>query len=429
MFSQFCALPVAGEAYLLQYGRWKALIDGGWGVRPLLRALQPFGHPLELHAVICTHNDQDHAGGLTGLLGSPRSPKVGEFWLPGSWSSRMDDLLLRPSHFIKELRREIFEKFASDILRASESPQLAERETIFGSEVSNTVFEALITENAGSSRELDSPHDSEQRGRHSEPQTLAHESDWLRILRSQVRNRAVAEELSVPPLSRIDDGQQFPLNERRKLYNVLHRSIEAAERIRAIAYQAMVYDIPIRWFDFSSFKKIGRQRGGWPYRLVPVNSRELIDPRIPGLDRLTYLALTTVNRESLVFYFVESGHKPGALFCADSPMHFEDLPSVNWLCQFPQPELPIIVTAPHHGRCSNKSAYPYIDHWLNSEAAPIWIRAGGQLRWPCLELRRRTPRYCTQCKASSCSTLRMQHFVSCSCHPRWLHVFGTPCRC
>ncbi|WP_217619573.1 MBL fold metallo-hydrolase, partial [Achromobacter sp. GbtcB20] len=78
------ALPIKGESYLLQYMGKLILVDGGYTGSSLALALKKqLGKPnIHLDVVVCTHNDKDHAGGLTDLLDRP-GITASEFWLPG----------------------------------------------------------------------------------------------------------------------------------------------------------------------------------------------------------------------------------------------------------------------------------------------------------------------------------------------------------
>ena len=55
--------------------------------------------------MVCTHNDADHAQGILGFLRSSLTCK--EVWLPGSWTTRLTDLLLHPDEFIFTLYNDI----------------------------------------------------------------------------------------------------------------------------------------------------------------------------------------------------------------------------------------------------------------------------------------------------------------------------------
>src|SRR4051812_38034551 len=97
---QLIALPVKGEAFLLQRDRYHILVDGGGGSN---RNSRPSGKALsnallavrpnlrKLDVVVCTHADGDHAAGLASFLdywwtdraaGPGRDIRVKEFWLP-----------------------------------------------------------------------------------------------------------------------------------------------------------------------------------------------------------------------------------------------------------------------------------------------------------------------------------------------------------
>src|SRR5687767_11302162 len=83
MTIRFEALPVGrGDSFLLRNGNTAVLFDGGQSLGQVARFLE-FKELTQINAVICSHNDSDHANGLFGVLES--RVEVEEVWLPVYW--------------------------------------------------------------------------------------------------------------------------------------------------------------------------------------------------------------------------------------------------------------------------------------------------------------------------------------------------------
>lgn len=133
--------------------------------------------------------------------------------------------------------------------------------------------------------------------------------------------------------------------------------------------------------------------------LEPVNACELLTPpRRPKTPLVHYLALSRINRHSLVFQAIETRDMPSVLFCGDSPLTGGRRSA--WLGLRRVPTHGLLATAPHHGRKSNAGAYAIVDGW-GVRGRTIWVKAGNSAP-PCPELKIRN-RTCTQC---TCIALR-----------------------
>jgi hypothetical protein len=146
--------------------------------------------------------------------------------------------------------------------------------------------------------------------------------------------------------------------------------IDTAKAIRDIAAQAIKYKVRIRWFDFNAFVKSGRPRGGVAKFLVPLNAVELAPA--PKLS-LNWLALlTAINEESLVFFAPPYLDRLGVVFCGDSPLGDGPGYRNSFLSVTPQPLLPVVATAPHHGSENNSIAYSHLNNWCR---VMVWLKA------------------------------------------------------
>jgi hypothetical protein len=111
----------------------------------------------------------------------------------------------------------------------------------------------------------------------------------------------------------------------------------------------------------------------------------------PSGTLFTRLALTTVNKESLVLYSPRDHQAPGVLFCADS-----DLQGV------PLPLRPLdLITVPHHGAEANQDMYIAVKSALGESLNTLtWVRSDSRAKkLPCsayCELPGR--KFCTVCR-------------------------------
>lgn len=384
----FEALPVKGDAFLLATDRYHLLVDGGGSATTLAKALSGVSR---LDVVICTHADLDHAGGLTKILGVAKTLTVGEFWLPGNWTDYLEDLVLRPDEFASALGDEIYEIFADGWSDDTSSCDDEGEPLPYDLEILHRTGSLSDHDRRADGIDVVQP-DRELRpipaddwfaalGREFQSSTGATLPDAETVAAASARGRPFAK-----PLTKQQD------NRRR---TILADAIETAKRIREIAIQAIAHRVKVRWFDFSAFKR-SPPSGGWPGLIQPVNACELVmPPPRPRVSRANFIALTTVNLESLVFQAIERPGIPGVLFCADSPLTggrhgpWPGLPRV--------PSGGILMTAPHHGRVSNAGAYAIAEGWLPSGSTEFtWVRSGGR-GLPCAELRGRQRRFCTAC--------------------------------
>lgn len=312
-----------------------------------------------LDVVVCTHNDADHANGLIGLLGDDRID-VDELWLPSTWAHRIDDLVGDPLDFLEEL--------AGDIERGVRPGTRAEVD------VEDVADELDVDVGPEPQPILEDRRFPEPSGQQAEPLPEA----W--------GDTTLPEESLPQPDVEVTD--------------LLWKSAkQAAENIRKLVHAAAKRGVPVRWFDYRLFDASKTPDGGEPW-LEPVNSVEVSLGQArssgAGLSALAYLALTTTNRESLVFRHPDDWPPSGdVLFNADSDLRFG-------LGHVPGPNRPVLATVPHHGSCENRDAIKKIEKWAKDKSQITWIRSDSRFpRRPCrcfTNTARPGEVFCTTCK-------------------------------
>ena len=153
-------------------------------------------------------------------------------------------------------------------------------------------------------------------------------------------------------------------------FRLFLEAVLSACRIREIALVAYHSGVLIRWFDYIG-RSEGTAKGGNKF-LVPVNAREVDRIRRPRRSALEYLALTTSNRESLVFFSPSLGDDVAVLFTADSDLSFRQ--RIRW-------DHKMLITAPHHGSEENKYAYERFRQDTCSRISDVvWVRSDGKFK-------------------------------------------------
>jgi hypothetical protein len=368
---RFIALPVGqGDAFYLKTPSGSVLVDGGRGIArfPALFMQTTRAHGADI--LVCTHNDADHTNGIIGFLDAGLECR--EIWLPGRWL-RVLPHALNPNP-------EVAEALAEQALQAARALRN---------------YSVIVTDEE-SPFEIYGERASEQPERYAEgisrePQRYCEESRSSESYRDDSKDgwpSELARDLEGGPLPKWDnfvapfpwffDWPPYPWARYgwpilRQVYNdpivwrLYFGAVEAAERIRRIAQLAYHRGVAVRWFQYTKACPQGGTR--W---LRPLNGREVayVTPaRIEGL--LFELALTTANRESLVFW-ADLDDCPGVLFSADSDLSdIAQLPNLSGA----------IITAPHHGSEANANAYSKVRQYFGgSKARVTWIRSDGRFR-------------------------------------------------
>lgn len=333
--STFIALPVAcGDAFYLRRPAKSILIDGGKSTNAFPGIFTNYTSSTHVDLLVCTHNDADHANGVLGFLRSELT--CSELWLPGTWLDALPRLL-RP-----------FETVFEDLLF---EPELTEMRDVGRAE----------------------PHEDDLR-LNGWPQSVA-----LLLEEAPVWPTATFTPY-VFMLRAVPDSHRGPWVEMQAL-------IAAGQRIRDIAIQAVQRGLPVRWFEHAP----ASPGGGTPGILEPLSSKAKTRVAPSSRTLREHLRLTTVNKESLVFWAPQHESSPGVLFCADSD--FEGIQSLPLVAN-------TIVTAPHHGAESNASVYLKVDP--NKSENVTWVRSDSHTaKRPCSAYKARANRYCTLCSGAA----------------------------
>lgn len=387
--NRFIALPVGqGDAFYLELERsdFRVLVDGGKSRRAISSLVNSICRTKFLDVLVCTHNDADHAYGISGLL-EEWDGTIKEVWLPGSWTLRIDDLLAKPWQFFHELDQNIVD--------------------ICKKEISNITLENIIDiqEMSDNQSGKDQSIDIDK--------VIGNSKDWfgnlLPIYPGYIAD--ISDYFFDWPVFLFPDDGRYNSS---SLISLFWETIRAAINIRQIAKLAYNRGCKIRFFEFG--QNIG---GGEIGRLVPVYSGEMVAIYPRKINALSYLSLTVQNKQSLVFFSPEIDNEPAVLFSADSDLNFP-LPDPK-PCRIP------IVTSPHHGSDDNKNAYSAVSRWLHDTDA-IWIRSDMKsTKRPGDQYKDQRKRICTLCNTGGNpkQTVKLQ-----SAFRGWQRTRGTQwCSC
>ena len=416
--ARFIAIPVRqGDAFYLQTPFGSVLVDGGRAISGFANLFTRTTRAKRVDIVICTHNDADHANGVIGFLEAGLECR--EVWLPGRWLGVLPYVLNPTSEVVEALAEQARKAAPALQERFRQAPDIRTLFEIYG--------DFMLEEPFGYEESSPPPPN---------PRPVEVTDGWPADLEEDLERALQGgwEELWWPwgrllwmPyrwLEPLDywawrrawhiwwDACQDPIA--RALFL---GALEAAERIRRIAVTAYQLGVAVRWFEYTASRPAGGTR--W---LRPFNGREVLYVRLVPIDMLLrLLALTTANRESLVFW-ADLDDCPGVLFTADS-----DLRAV--------PQLPnlsgAIITAPHHGAEANANAYSEVSKHLGGSQADItWVRSDGRFRKRPGQSYLSAPgfRFCTICRTrdpqpKQAVRLSMQQ-------KRWVPEQGVrPCSC
>lgn len=366
---RFIAIPVAqGDAFYLERDDWSVLIDGGRSRSGFAAMFQTATEADGVNVTVCTHNDADHANGILGFIEA--GFRCGEVWLPGRWLAALPDVL-KP--FV-----EVFVELAANVAQVNALSNMEKQQSglspieAYGEDLHGHLDEAPMSDDGPPVGEDGWPEPYASMLEQAEPWEVV---PWVRLW---------------PP----EDWPFFPYRHYQRLdparAQLLWSAIDAASRIRAIAIEAFHRGIPVRWFEFDAAASSGGVTA-----LQPVNARAVARVR-PRVGPLLYrLALTVLNKESLVFWSPPTDHHPGVLFTADS-----DLSGVR----LPGQLAGAIATAPHHGSEANANAYAAVASAAQQHSPSItWVRSDGRYRTRPGQtyLRLSSRRLCTLCRLAA----------------------------
>lgn len=359
-----------GDAFFLDKAGLTILIDGGRSAQGFPAQFQKVTKRESVDILVCTHNDADHACGVLGFLRS--GLRCREVWLPGSWTDRLEDLLLRPESFTEEL--------ISNIEEIQVIPERRPSLQALGDRYAESIvhqerdYEGAATIDADAlSEALEMAPDMETYG----------DMFWLYLPHPWLSEDWLDRWWELRWMFRQD-------HERFRLFV---EALSAATRIREISLAAYHMGASIRWFEYDngSYSENRSNRGGIPNYLEPINAREILRIRRRRWSALAFLALTTSNKQSLVFLSPADDEGPAILFTADSDLAFSQ--NIPWSDG-------MIITAPHHGAEANKNAYQRFARETRNKLDVIWVRSDGRFKTRPGKsyLNAHGDRYCTLCR-------------------------------
>jgi len=374
MGSTFYSLNVGcGEAFLLRtmHARQEKVIlvdsgstKGAKDNHPLVDAILSVAPDIKkIDIAVCTHADQDHAGGYSNFVEywcNTEERSIGEFWLPEEWSLSLP--------FIGCGNR-------------------IENCIVYGSSIEPN--DLYLKDLADTMRE-------ELQG--TKPKQIVDEECHNRDIMDEYENLLV----------------QFAGNKGSKIIrnSIIKTVIQSAKLIVSVMASVITSGHKVRWFSFSEYTDSFRPSGGDTRLLEPVNSVEVLTGYYLGnfsVNRhcqflFEKMCLTPINKHSLVF-LRPANDEPSVLFCADSDLKYRSKSFLSIYTQkrgYPAKQ-DIVVTAPHHGSSSNNEAYADIANWLApSGCRSYYIRNGGESVVTIEKYKKMEYTVCTKCVAGIC---------------------------
>lgn len=357
--ARFIAIPVRiGDAFYLERDGRSILVDGGKSERAFSDLFHYHVNRAGADIIVCTHNDADHTNGIIGFLEAALACR--EIWLPGSWLATVKDLMRPDGEVYTDIVNGALEFWERNDMTPDESPSTIEE---VGAQVSDINVDSEVWKGENPS---EWPEDVADAIEASDDSILPY--DWYGWWRKYV-----------PP-------PHYPLPHPSQFWDVVKGAIEAGERIKCIARLAYSNGVPVRWFQHDPQHAFG----GIPDFLHVLSARQVVRV-FPYGTLFARLALTTVNKRSLVLYSPGNNQSPGALFCSDSDLQGTRIPV--------RPR--DLITAPHHGAQANECAYSAVASAIGQDLSTLtWVRSDTRVKKrPCAAYRALPGRrFCTICR-------------------------------
>lgn len=313
-----------GDAFYLERGDKKILVDGGRSTLGFSLQFERTTGTKEVDVIVCTHADADHINGLIGFFNSGLNSK--ELWLPGKWSSRLQDILENPIDFGLEILSNIKETDIPD---------------------------GITLESVCESKKIET-HNQEHK---------TNDNTTIKQLNESIEKASGCYYLTEIIIKCI---HRYPYLVHDKVkFNLLVDAIKTTEKIRNLAIAAYHSGTKIRWYEYGESPTIN---DGESY-LLPVNSSEIFRTS-KYMSALLYLSVSKSNKHSLVFYSPSTDKISDVLFCGDSDLSFlEMIPAIGATS---------IITSPHHGSEYNKNAYIRLEMEESLTEKTILVRSDGR---------------------------------------------------
>lgn len=367
---KFIAFDVGvGDSFYLEIDEnIKILFDGGLKENYVVSRFQRETGSNHVDIMVCSHGDADHVKGLIGFLNDPGTT-CNQLWIPAGMTSKMEKLVLFPDEFYQDLTEEIY--------------NLEEEYNSF--EDMHEYFNKIKNEfsSTQSETEADLRENTVSRYFANLSARLFYEDD-----RQRLKDQRYQQQLHNHYKSTLFNNQ--------KIRNLSQQAFRVAASIRDLAIAAFNKGVAIRLFEYS---EMGLTNGGEAF-LRPVNSQEIFTVKKKDVSTLYYLYLSTINKESLVFYSPDEDDGAGVLFCADSNFSFnQKQSSLNFL------DSSFLITVPHHGSRHNSDVYEILNEYIDFDSRTLFVRSddnryGSDRARPCNDFLDipKARRICTHCR-------------------------------
>ena len=446
--STFTAFPVsAGDAFFLQKGEKNILVDGGKSKDEINTFLVNEGIS-KIDVVICTHNDEDHANGIIGLLDNNKL-NIYELWLPASWTDRL--LFEDVNKFNIELNNNIDELFINDNIKQPAKNVLKRKikkmlNNISKEDVSsdnkNRKGKASVVETGKGKASVSTTGKGKAQENKQKDGIIPNKEieDFLKLIIKGSQLNTILQ-MATGPIDPISIGciKTEILTKLTILENNIKQIYEKAKRRKVI----------IRFFQYDGYFSINEDKYSFNGEnwLFSINAHEIKSSEIKTkkyISPITYLFFTQSNRQSLMFFSPQTNNDgSNILFTADNTL---PKPTLSWKFLTEYSLLfenafktfeSFIVTAPHHG--SNDIVHKYVYDTLNDlhkeKLTPIiWVRSDGPSSGksyksrPAKKYIQLIKKFCTRCNTLSETEFQTPKFETISgC---WQEVKETlECQC
>jgi hypothetical protein len=441
MPSTFNAIPLFrnGESFLLRTTSngvdMAVLVDVGREARPgeLTRSLDVFlnGYMPDLKTIdrlILTHEDDDHCGGATQFISNwlHSGRTISQVWLPSLWAPA--GVGSPRSGWVRSRIIKGAFQAAPEIIRAMEKLRHQEPERRFRDEEARRdpldIADWMIAlrdaaDDGGELSEFFEEQTGKAQQQSDRERMQLEDRDYFdgdlsadHYFFEDAENTSIVDlALSLFERGEVEGGEHNPWSPVHLALKLAGGALDTHSRIAKTIATCMLYDLPIRWFDFGRFEKGRVALGGDPEFLTPVNAVEVkLQPLTVSPKAVFYaLALSRPNRECLAYLRHQEGVEPAVLFTGDSRLttRGNDFPPPK--AGLPDKQSRLLATAFHHASNHNEPGYGVLKSWLGEKYPPLFVRNGGHgVKRPAPSFMRMHKKLCVRCIGSSLPDQQIQ---------------------